>query len=238
MKTQVLKSFTRGSADHGWLKAKHSFSFASYYNPDRMGFGQLRVINDDIIAPAKGFGTHPHQDMEIITIPLEGSLAHKDSEGNSSTIRHGEVQMMSAGTGILHSEFNASNTDPVNLLQIWVLPEKKGIAPRYDQKVFEPEGRKNQFQRVVAPLGDSSDAVQINQQAYFSLVDMDEAKELSYELKSPKNGLYVFVIDGELEAGGEKLERRDALTVEDASNLNLKANKSSQVLIMEVPMLS
>jgi redox-sensitive bicupin YhaK (pirin superfamily) len=236
MRTVLHKADTRGGADHGWLKAKHSFSFASYYNPARMGFGHLRVINDDQIAPSQGFGTHPHQDMEIITVPLSGSLKHKDSEGNEAVIKHGEVQLMSAGTGVFHSEYNASEKENVNLLQIWVLPEKLKIAPRYDQRKFDVKDRQNKWQTIVSPMDKKDDGVKINQQAWFSMLDLDNGKEIDYQIKNPKNGVYFFLIEGELAIADEKLKDRDALGVIDASTVSMKAIKGAKVLAMEVPL--
>jgi len=236
MKTVLHRADSRGFADHGWLKSKHSFSFASYHNPVRMGFGKLRVINDDSVAPGQGFGTHPHQNMEIVSIPLSGSLKHKDSEGNEAIIKHGEVQLMSAGTGVYHSEYNAKDDEDVNFLQIWVLPEKLGIKPRYDQKVFDVNERRDKWQTIVAPMGKDSASVEINQQAWFKLVDLSPNKEIEYQTKKPNNGVYFFLLDGELEMAGETLGRRDALGISESSNFKLKAIKESQVLAIEVPM--
>lgn len=236
MKTTIHRSNSRGFADHGWLKSSHSFSFASYYNPDRMGFGLLRVLNDDQVAASRGFATHPHQNMEIVSIPLAGSLRHKDSEGNETVIKDGEVQIMSAGTGVRHSEYNHSGSHEVNFLQIWVMPEKVDIKPRYEQKVFSEADRKNQWQIVVSPIGTSDGGVKINQQAYFSLLDLDRGKEISYALHQPQHGLYVFLLDGETQIGSETLNRRDALGLEDLSSVNLVAKKDSKILLIEVPM--
>lgn len=236
MQTVIHRADERGAANHGWLKSKHSFSFASWYNPERMGFGQLRVINDDQVAPAQGFGTHPHQNMEIISIPLSGSLKHKDSEGNEVIIKHGEVQLMSAGTGVAHSEYNASDTEDVNFLQIWVLPEKMNIKPRYDQKQFEKSERQNKWQTVVSPMDKEGTGVKINQQAWFSLVDLDKAKDITYKPHNKKNGVYFFLLEGELSAAGENLNKRDALGVINASEISLTAKSDAKVLAMEVPM--
>lgn len=225
---------TRGFANHGWLKSHHTFSFADYYDPGRMQFGALRVINDDYIAAGMGFGTHPHRDMEIVTIPLEGALAHKDSTGNSKIIRKGEVQIMSAGTGIAHSEFNASQTDHVTLLQIWVLPKKMNVKPRYEQTEFTHEGRKNKLQTVVAPDGRDG-AVTINQDAFFTLTDLDAGKSVKYDVKIGGNGVYVFVIKGEIEVNGNKLNRRDGAGLTDVESLDIKASSDAEVLLMEVP---
>lgn len=236
MKTTIHKADSRGNADHGWLKSKHTFSFASYYDPNRMGFGLLRVLNDDIVAPSQGFATHPHQNMEIVSIPISGALKHKDSEGNETVIKHGEVQLMSAGTGVLHSEYNDSNKDPVNFLQIWVLPEKKDIAPRYDQREFPEEKRRNQFQVVVSPMDKGLDGIKINQQAYFSLADLDEGKQLSYTLNKDGYGVYFFIIEGIVEVNGERLDKRDAMGVSDVSSVQLLAHKYSKILAIEVPL--
>ncbi len=237
VKKELILSNTRGHADHGWLKSKHSFSFASYYDPNRMGFGLLRVLNDDILDPKTGFGTHPHQNMEIVSIPLRGALKHKDSEGNESIIQNSEAQLMSAGTGVYHSEYNASEIEDANFLQIWVLPEKKDIPPRYDQKKFDLTGRKNQFQTVVSPMDKDDSGVKINQQAYFSLASLEQGKSLDYKLHSAKNGVYLFLIEGELEVAGEKLKQRDALSLVDLAKLELKATKNAEILLIEVPMV-
>ncbi len=236
MKTVVYRADTRGVADHGWLKSHHTFSFASYHNPERMGFGLLRVINDDRVAPGMGFGTHPHRDMEIVSIPLSGALEHKDSQGNETVIRNGEVQLMSAGTGVTHSEYNHSKEEEVNFLQIWVLPEKLGISPRYDQKSFDIEKRRNQFQTVVSPLDKSEEGVKINQQAYFALADLDGDKSVEYPLRENGHGAYIFVLEGEVEVGGTVLQRRDALSLEDTNKFSVSAKKESKVLVIEVPM--
>lgn len=236
MKKTIHRANERGVANHGWLKSKHSFSFASWYNPERMGFGLLRVINDDQVAPSQGFGTHPHQNMEIISIPMSGSLKHKDSEGNEAIIKHGEVQLMSAGTGVAHSEYNASDSENVHFLQIWVMPEKIGINPRYDQKNFQTTDRKNNWQTVVSPMDKEDEGVKINQQAWFSMVDLDAEKEIAYHLKKDGNGVYFFLLDGELEIADEKLQRRDAIGVENFNKLQIKAHSNAQLLAIEVPM--
>lgn len=228
-------SDTRGLANHGWLKSRHTFSFADYYNPERMGFGALRVINDDSVDPGMGFGTHPHRDMEIISIPLEGALQHRDSEGNSSTIRKGEVQIMSAGTGIAHSEFNASTTEAVKFLQIWVLPKKLGIKPRYEQKAFSHEDRKNKISTVVSPDGRNG-SVSINQNAFFSLTDIEGGKEVVYERQSGGNGVYIFILNGEVEIEGKKFNTRDGVGIQDFNTLKISASKNSEILLMEVPL--
>lgn len=235
MKTVLHKANSRGVADHGWLNSNHSFSFANYYNPERMGFGVLRVINDDIIAPSMGFGAHPHQNMEIISIPLAGSLKHKDTMGNEQVIRRGEVQTMSAGTGLQHSEYNASNEEDTNLLQIWIMPKKLNIKPSYSQKEFFENDRINKLQLVISPDG-RNNSVEINQDAYFSLVKMDKDKSLTYSKHEIENGIYFFVIEGDVLVNGEKLGKRDGFGVENQDNLDIKASSQTEVLIMEVPM--
>ncbi len=225
---------TRGYANHGWLKSHHTFSFADYYNPQRMQFGALRVINDDYIEGGMGFGTHPHRDMEIVTIPLTGALAHKDSTGNSKIVKKGEVQIMSAGTGIAHSEFNANKDEAVTLLQIWVLPKKMSVQPRYEQTEFSHEGRKNKLQTVVAPDGREG-AVTINQDAFFTLSDLDAGKSVKYDRKISSNGIYLFVISGEVEVNGSKFNQRDGAGFTDVETLNIKAGSNAEILLMEVP---
>lgn len=227
-------SDSRGLADHGWLKSRHTFSFADYYNPQRMGFGVLRVINDDSVAPGMGFGRHPHRDMEIISIPLEGELKHQDSEGNSAIIKKGEVQIMSAGTGIIHSEFNASSSEAVKFLQIWVLPEKISIKPRYGQKDFSQADKTNKLITVVSPDGRDGSLV-INQNAFFSLTEIETGKGVTYEKKSEGNGVYIFVLSGIVEVNGNILNARDGLGIEEFSSLNLMARNHAEVLLMEVP---
>lgn len=229
-------SNTRGLADHGWLKSRHTFSFAEYYNPERLGFGALRVINDDSVAPGMGFGTHPHRDMEIISIPLEGALQHKDSEGNESVIRKGEVQIMSAGTGILHSEYNASSSETVKFLQIWVMPEKLRVKPRYEQKAFAHSERQNKIATVVSPDGRGGSVV-INQNAFFSLTDLDEGKSVTYERQAEGNGLYIFILNGEVEVDGAKFKDRDGVGIKSFKSTSIKALSSAEVLLMEVPVI-
>ncbi|MCM2349738.1 MAG: pirin family protein [Bacteriovoracaceae bacterium] len=227
---------TRGLADHGWLKSRHTFSFAEYYNPERMGFGALRVINDDSVAPGMGFGTHPHRDMEIISIPLEGALQHKDSEGNESVIRKGEVQIMSAGTGILHSEYNASSNETVKFLQIWVMPEKLRVKPRYEQKALNHSERQNKIATVVSPDGRGG-SVTINQNAFFSLTDLDEGKRVTYERQAEGNGVYIFILKGEVEVEGAKLKDRDGVGIKSFKSATIKALSPAEVLLMEVPVI-
>lgn len=231
----IHRADSRGVADHGWLYSRHTFSFASYYNPERMGFGKLRVINDDIVRGDGGFGTHPHDNMEIVSVPLSGALRHRDSMGNTHVIRAGEVQIMSAGSGLTHSEYNDSASEPVNFLQIWVLPAERDITPRYGQRAFEPAARRNRLQTVVAPEGADA-AVPINQQAWFSLGDFDAGHTASYALKRPDNGLYLFVIDGQVEVAGETLGTRDAIGITDAGHLAVSAQQACQLLLIDVPM--
>jgi quercetin 2,3-dioxygenase len=235
MKTEVHSSNSRGIANHGWLQSNFSFSFAEYYNPQRMGFGVLRVINDDVIAGGKGVGTHPHQDMEIITIPLEGDLEHKDSMGQQTVIRNGEIQVMSAGTGIYHSEYNKNSDRDVKLLQIWVKPKTKGVTPRYDQKNIKNASGKNVLQQILSPSPDD-EGVWIHQNAWFHLGEFDQATEVKYELKSKENGVYVFVIEGEVNVGDIKLSTRDALGIWETEEIKFTASAGAKVLLMDVPM--
>jgi quercetin 2,3-dioxygenase len=235
MKTVFHSADTRGHADHGWLNAHHSFSFAQWYNPERVHFGALRVLNDDIVAPKMGFGKHPHDNMEIITIPMEGILRHQDSMGNSSEILPGEVQVMSAGTGIQHSEFNVDNDNALKLFQIWVFPREKGVKPRYDQKAFSPESRHNQWQQIVSPNPDD-EGTWIHQDAWFHLADLDAGNSLDYVVRKPGNGIYILLIDGEATAAGQSLGRRDAVGVTETDNVTIAATTNAKVLLMEVPM--
>lgn len=236
MKSIIHRANTRGHANHGWLDSYHSFSFAGYYDPQRMNFGMLRVLNDDVVKPGMGFGTHPHRDMEIISIPLKGALSHKDSMGNKRSIEVGEVQAMSAGTGITHSEFNDSRTDDVNFLQLWIIPEAQGVEPRYFQKEFDESGRNNQFQTLVSPLKYPVDgSLLINQNASIKMVDLEEGKELNYDYNSG-SGVYYFLIDGGVTIDGETLNKRDAIGIWDASQSKIKANKLSKLLAIDVPM--
>lgn len=234
MKTIIHKANTRGIADFGWLNSRHTFSFGHYYNPARIQFGMLRVLNDDIVKGGAGFPTHPHNNMEIISIPLKGALAHRDSTGTEQIIQTGEVQIMSAGSGLTHSEYNASKTDEVNFLQIWVLPKEKNIPPRYDQKQFNEAARVDQIQTVVSP--EHGDALWINQDAYFSLLNISNGKTMTYNLNKNGNGVYTFIIDGRLEIDAEQLEKRDAIGIYDTEKFDIKAKGDVQVLFIEVPM--
>jgi redox-sensitive bicupin YhaK (pirin superfamily) len=235
MKTTLHKADSRGYIDHGWLKTHHTFSFASYYEPSRVRFGLLRVLNDDIIEGGMGFGTHPHDNMEIVTIPLEGVLAHEDSMGTKQTLKPGEIQIMSAGSGLTHSEFNNSETESINLLQIWVFPKERDIEPRYDQKAFDANERKNKFQTVVSPEKENG-AMWINQDAYFSLANIDKGKTLKYDIKRKGNGIYLFIIEGSVNAAGETLNKRDAVGAEETDSLEISALENSEILVIDVPM--
>jgi len=235
-KTILHKAETRGHANHGWLDSHHTFSFANYYNPDRMGFGALRVLNDDQIDPGMGFGKHPHDNMEIISIPLLGDLEHKDSMGNVAVIRNGDIQVMSAGTGITHSEYN-KNTDRVGkFLQIWVIPNKRNVEPRYDQITLDQKERHNTLQQIVSPNpGDKG--VWIHQNAWFHLGVFDKDFEAEYKVKLPGNGVYAFVINGQFTIENIILDARDGLGISDTSSFSIKSHsKDSEILLMEVPM--
>ena len=235
MKTIFHSKNTRGQTDFGWLKANYSFSFANFYNPQRESFGKLRVLNDDIIAPEKGFGTHPHQNMEIISIPLQGSLAHKDSLNHESIIQTGDIQVMSAGTGILHSEYNPSKTSPCNLLQLWILPNKANVAPRYDQKSFLAEAEKNKFNTIVAPKNKVKDALWIHQNVYLKIARIDQGKVLKYQLSNTNNGIYAFVISGSLKIAETNLQEKDAIGIIDFNDITIEATADTRILIIETP---
>ena len=233
--TVLHKANTRGHANHGWLNAYHSFSFASWYNPERVQFGTLRVLNDDTVAAGMGFGTHPHDNMEIITIPLEGDLAHKDSMGNAATIKTGDVQVMSAGTGIQHSEFNPNENAQTKLFQIWLFPKTKNVAPRYQQITLDVTEQKNNFAQILSPI--AADAgVWIHQDAWFHLADFDKNFTKTYELKRKGNGMYVFVISGTITVDGQELETRDGLGITAFETLDIKATSDAKFLLMEIPM--
>jgi len=236
MKKIIHRAHTRGHADHGWLNSHHSFSFANYFDPEKVHFGMLRVLNDDVVSGGNGFGTHPHENMEIISIPLHGDLEHKDSMGTSGVIRKNDVQLMSAGTGVFHSEFNKNENEAVNFLQLWIFPKYRDIVPRYDQKSFDPAERKDKFQEVVSPLEASGKGVKINQDAYLHLADISEGKNLTYNVKGDGHGVYTFVLNGTLAVQGEVLDRRDAIGVFESKSLELHAHSDTEVLLIEVPM--
>lgn len=239
MQTLFHPAKERGYAKHGWLTTHHSFSFASYYDPEKMGFGALRVINDDEIAPGAGFGEHPHDNMEIITIPLSGALKHEDSMGNTAVVTAGEVQVMSAGTGVFHAEYNASSTDPVTLFQIWILTDTKNVAPRYDQKRFNSELHRNTFFQVVGNM-DTEGALGIHQDARIFLGRFDSGEKREYTFKSPRHGVYFLVIEGAVTIGGKKLSQRDALGVWEADKVTIEASGDQEAFLMaiEVPLRS
>ena len=226
---------SRGDANHGWLKSRHTFSFANYHNPERMGFGALRVINDDFVIGGQGFAKHSHRDMEIISIPLSGKLGHGDNIGNNGIIETGEIQVMSAGTGITHSEMNGDDTEAVKFLQIWVIPNKMNVEPRYQQIRMDDILKPNEFNQVLSPNADDA-GVWIHQDAWFSMGDFDKGITQTYELKNPNNGVYIFVISGKVVVNGNTLDTRDGLGVWDTKNFTMDVEEDAKVLLMEVPM--
>lgn len=236
MKTVLHKANTRGHADHGWLNSWHTFSFAGYHDPARMHFGALRVLNDDTVAPGMGFGKHPHDNMEIISIPLDGDLEHQDNTGNHQVIRRGDVQVMSAGTGIVHSEKNKNNDKLVKFLQIWVFPNKKNVEPRYDQKTFDDKDKLNRLTTVVSPIGSADGGVQIHQDAWFQLGVLTKGTTLNYQLQNKDNGVYAFVLEGDVRINEVALNRRDGLGITETGELTIKADADTEILLMEVPM--
>ncbi|MCJ8211001.1 pirin family protein [Mucilaginibacter sp. RS28] len=231
----IHRADSRGNADLGWLKSKHTFSFANYYNPDRMNFGALRVLNDDTVSGGRGFGDHPHDNMEIISIPLEGDLVHKDSMGNEAVIKAGEIQVMSAGTGIYHSEYNKNQGESVKFLQIWLYPNQRNVKPRYDQIKINTTER-NKFHQILSPNADDA-GVWIYQNAWFHIGTFDGGSSTSYQLKDKNNGVYAFVLTGEVNINGENLGERDGMGIWNVESLDVKATKDARVLLMEVPML-
>ena len=235
MKKIFHRASDRGHANHGWLNAKHSFSFASYHDPAKEHFGLLRVLNDDIVAPGMGFGMHPHDNMEIVTIPLKGTLEHKDSMGNIGVIRPNEVQAMSAGSGLMHSEYNHSKTEEINLLQIWVFPKVQDIEPRYDQRIFPEEEKTGKFKTIVSPVK-ADDTMWINQDAYFSIGKFNDETSVTYDIKQQGNGAYVFIIEGNATIDGQQLDQRDAIGIWDTGNFKIDIGKDSEILIIDVPM--
>jgi len=236
MDNKVLhKADSRGHANHGWLDSHHTFSFANYYNPDRMHFGVLRVLNDDVVNGGMGFGRHPHDNMEIISIPLEGDLEHQDSMGNTTVIRNGDIQVMSAGTGIQHSEKNKNQDKKVKFLQIWVFPNKRNVVPRYDQLTLKAKDRHNKLQQVLSPNA-ADEGVWIHQDAWFHLGSLEKGNNQTYTFKKKGNGLYAFVISGNLSIEGQALSARDGLGMWDIDQINLIADSNTEILLMEVPM--
>lgn len=235
MKKTLHRAGTRGRASFGWLDSYHSFSFGHYFDPNRVQFGALRVLNDDRVAPGRGFDTHSHRNMEIISIPLEGDLEHRDSMGNTSVIRAGDVQVMSAGKGVAHSEYNKNAQREVAFLQIWILPDRADVEPRYDQVSLEPEALQNRWHTVLGPRG-KHPGLWIHQDAWFHLGDFASGQEAAYTLKETGHGLYTFVIEGAVEVGGEVLHRRDGMGVEQASTLHFRMLEPGRILLMEVPL--
>ncbi|WP_024771286.1 pirin family protein [Aquimarina macrocephali] len=237
MKTIIHKSNTRGKAEHGWLSSHHSFSFANYYDPKRMNFGVLRVLNDDIVAPGMGFRKHPHDNMEIISIPLEGDLEHKDSMGNTTVIKQGDIQVMSAGTGVFHSEHNRNTDQEVKFLQIWVVPNQRDVEPRYDQITLHTKNLQNQLYQILSPNTDDS-GVWIHQNAWFHIGELEMGNIQNYTLKDSKNGVYVFILDGDVTIENQNLHKRDGLGIWETDRIKIKADNDSKILLMEVPMTS
>ena len=235
MKTILQRASERGSADHGWLKPNFYFSFANYYNPEKVHFGLLRVLNDDFIAGGGKFHSHPHDNMEIVTIPLSGAVHHKDNTGGEGIIQAGDVQIMSAGSGVVHSEANASADEELNLFQIWVFPKEKNIKPRYDQRTFDVSERENKWQVVVSPR-EEDNGLWINQEARFSLVKLQAGNTLEYKNAFKGNGVYLVNVSGNVKAGGTTLEKRDALGIYDIDSFSVTANEDSELLAIEVPM--
>jgi hypothetical protein len=233
--TILHKASTRGHANHGWLNSFHTFSFANYYDPERIHFGALRVLNDDTVEAGMGFGTHPHDNMEIISIPLEGDLEHKDSMGNVTVIKHGDIQVMSAGTGIHHSEYNRNKDQRVKFLQIWVIPNQKKVTPRYDQITLNPEDRHNKLQQVLSP-NQNDEGVWIYQNAWFYLGKFDKGVSTEYPLKAKGNGVYAFILSGDVTINGQTLNSRDGFGIWDTDKLSIKADSDAEFLLMEVPM--
>ena len=235
MKTIYHAADSRGDANHGWLKSRHTFSFANYHNPERMGFGALRVINDDFVIGGQGFGKHSHRDMEIISIPLSGKLGHGDNIGNEGIIETGEIQVMSAGTGITHSEMNGDANEPVKFLQIWVIPDKMGVTPRYQQVRMDEHMQANEFNQVLSPKADDA-GVWIHQNAWFHMGHFDKGVTETYDLKDTSNGVYVLVLEGSVTINGNTLATRDGLGVWDTKSFTMDADEDARVLLMEVPM--
>lgn len=236
MKSIIHPAKDRGQVNFGWLNSHHSFSFGHWYNPEKVHFGALRVLNDDIVLGGQGFGTHPHDNMEIVSIPLSGALAHKDSTGTDGIIKTGDVQIMSAGSGIRHSEYNASKSETVNFLQIWVFPKQENIQPSYEQKTFDAAARRNQWQVVVSP-DTTEGGVWINQDARFLLADLEPGTTLTYEPKFEGNGVYFFLIEGDADIAGNNLNKRDAIGIWETGSVNITSKNKASVLAIEVPML-
>ena len=235
MQTIFHRADSRGHANHGWLNSYHTFSFANYQNNERTNFGVLRVLNDDTVTQGMGFGTHPHRDMEIISIPLEGDLEHKDSMGTTAVIKKGEIQVMSAGTGVMHSEYNKNKEEAVKFLQIWVFPREVGVEPRYDQKDIKSEEKINDFQQILSPNKDD-DGVWIHQDAWFNLANFTKGNSKNYTLNKKGNGVYAFVLKGSAKIGDQILNERDGFGIWDTESFNVEALENTEILLMEVPM--
>ena len=235
MKSVIHKAHTRGYINHGWLQSNHSFSFGSYHHPQRMNFGVLQVLNDDVVASKMGFGTHPHQNMEIISIPLEGDLEHKDSMGNTTVIKQGDVQVMSAGTGIYHSEYNKNNDKVVRFLQIWIIPNKIDVEPRYDQITLKNNNLKNNLVQILSP-NTNDDGIWIYQNAWFHMGYFEKGSEFTYELKNMSNGIYAFVLEGDITIEKQSLNKRDGFGIWDILSISIKVDSNAKLLLMEVPM--
>lgn len=235
MKTEVYRANSRGHADHGWLNSYHTFSFASYHNPERMNFGAMRVLNDDTVAAGRGFDTHRHLNMEIVSIPLSGDLEHKDSMGNETIIREGDIQVMSAGTGINHSEYNKNSDQEVKFLQIWIIPNARPVAPRYDQMKINEAGIKNKFIQILSPNKDD-EGVWIYQDAWFHIGEFNSEETVIHSLNKKANGLFVFVLEGSVHVAGAILNRRDAIGISEVNKVEITAQSDSKILLIEVPM--
>ena len=235
MNITLHKSDTRGFADHGWLKSYHTFSFAGYYNPERIHFGTLRVLNDDLVAPGMGFGTHPHENMEIVTIPLSGMVAHKDSLGNEGIIHEGEIQVMSAGTGIYHSEYNGSKEEETSFLQIWILPREKGLQPRYGQKSLSEKMQKDKLNELISPSKEG-EGLWLNSESWFYMGEFEKEKRITYRVNRTGNGIYIFMIKGQANIEGNHLDERDGAGVSGTGQFDLVVGENTRILLMEIPM--
>lgn len=233
--TIIHNAESRGDANHGWLHSKHTFSFANYHNQDRMNFGMLRVLNDDSVDAGMGFGSHPHENMEIVSIPLEGDLEHTDSMGNITVIKNGDVQIMSAGTGVTHSEYNKSKTHGVKFLQIWIIPNKRNVKPRYDQITLNVEDRHNKLQQIISP-NENDEGMFIHQNAWLHLGKFDKGFSTEYNIKAKGNGVYAFILNGDVSINGHQLNKRDGFGIWDIEKISLKADSDSEILLIEVPM--
>ncbi|HRO42240.1 MAG TPA: pirin family protein [Flavipsychrobacter sp.] len=235
-KTVLHPADSRGHLDHGWLDTYHSFSFGSWHNPERVHFGELRVLNDDYVKGGFGFGKHPHDNMEIITVVLKGALEHQDSMGHTEAIHVNEVQVMSAGSGITHSEYNHNKDEDVNLIQIWIFPKERNVAPRYEQRVFDANERVNRLQMLVSPIDRNDDGLKIHQDAWIYRTQLEKGKSINMELSGSQHGVYAFVIEGSISLNGTQLEKRDAMGISDVTHIDLSANENADILLLEVPM--